>query len=221
MKFLLLAAVTGAALLTPNLVNATPALGIAIYDGATLIGSSLNITGGSNFIFPFADANFSFISVVANGAPKIPSPNLTSFTLDTTSSAPATLTVWVTQTGLTNPYLINLASSFTINALTGLSETVTITNFIDAGNVAFGTATQIASDTVSQVPVGDAGPIIFAASAMELFSETQKYVITFDRASESVSLSSQIVDAPEPVSVAMLGVAMLSLGMVRHLKRAV
>ncbi len=69
--------------------------------------------------------------------------------------------------------------------------------------------------------VGDAGPIIFAAATMDLFSETQKYVITFDAAKESVSLSSQIVDAPEPFSVAMLGVGFLGLGMVRRLRRTV
>ncbi len=219
MKFLL-AGVVGVALFAPGIGNATPALGIAIYDGATLIHSTPFVTGGANFVLPFSDANFSSISVVANGVPNLPSPDLTSFTLDTTSSAPATLTVWVTQTGLSNPQPINLASSFTINALTGPSETVSITNYIDSGNVAFGTATQIASDTTSNVVVGDAGPIIFAAPAMGLFSETQKYVITFDAAKEYVSLSSQIINAPEPESIAMLGVGMLGLGMVRRRKRS-
>jgi hypothetical protein len=221
MKFLLLAAVAGAALLTPTLGNATPSLGLAIYDGLTLLGSTSSASG-SAVLSLAGTLNYSFILVTANGVPLIPTPNLNSVTLDTTSKAPATLTVWVTQTGLTNLFPINLASSFTINKLTGLSESVTITNYIDASNAAYGTATQIGSDTLAKTGVvGDLGPINFAAPAMTLFSETQKYVINFDAAFESVSLSSQIVDAPEPVSIAMLGVGMLGLGMVRRSKRAV
>jgi hypothetical protein len=201
------AAVAGAALLTPNRANATPALAIEVYDGTSFLAST-GSTSGSALLSLTGETNYSFILVSANGVPLIPTPNLTSFTLDTTSKTPATLTVWVTQTGLTNPYTINLASSFTINALTGPSETVSITNYIDASNTAYGTATQIGSDMTTHTVVGDAGPIDFTAGAMDLFSETQKYV------------TAQIVDAPEPVSMALLGSGLVGLGVVRR-KRAV
>lgn len=220
MKKLLLAAVAGAALLSTGAshANATPSLSIEVFDGATLLGSATNPASAALFLT--GTTNYSLISVIASGVPNLPTPNLNSINLDTTSKAPSTLTVLVTQTGLTNPFPINLASSFTINALTGPSELVIISNYIDAANVAFATTTLIASDMATYTVVGSAGPIGYAAPAMALFSETQKYLITFDGANELVSLSSQIVDAPEPASMALLGAGMFGIGLIKRAKKA-
>jgi len=221
MKKLLLAAVAGAALLSTGAANATPLLSIEVFDGATLIASSLNVPGGvNNAINNISDANFSSISASALGIPIIPSPDLSSTTINAkTNGGAATLTVLISQTNVTA--LSQLLSTFTFNALIGTNSSAALSNWIDAGNTAFALTTQIASATLTPT-VGSAGPFLESGLPPSgLFSETERYVITYGAGHgiQSTSLTSQIVDAPEPTSVALLGVGMIGMGAIARRRR--
>ncbi|MDB5375095.1 MAG: hypothetical protein JWP04_3737, partial [Belnapia sp.] len=91
----------GLAITTTISAIAAPTLSIQIFDGATLIGSVTNVAGGSASTLA-SDANFSNIIVSAQGVPVLPTPNLSSISINATSAAATThtLTVKVTQTGL-------------------------------------------------------------------------------------------------------------------------
>jgi hypothetical protein len=208
--------------------NATPGLQIEVFDGTTLMSNT--VFNGTSFVpasnsgiadvLDDSDANFSNISVSVQGIPKIPSPNLSSTTIDASTSGialPTTLTVLVTQTGVSMP-LENLASTFTFNALTGQSETAVFQNWIDKNDVAFGMTTPITSAVTLTPDVGSAGPITIAEGPLTLFSETEQYVISFGGGQQSVSLDSQIIDAPEPMTFAILGVGLCALGFTRRVR---
>jgi hypothetical protein len=211
-KFLGLAALAASIGLAP-VASATPTIQIAVYDGLTQIGLSPVITTGT-YTLATTDANFPSISVTALGIPLLPSPQLATTTLDVQSNGPSTLTVLVTQTDVTSA--TNLLSTFAFNALLGTASTAVLTNYIDAGNVAFATTTQIATAVLNPV-VQAVGPIM-SGLPPALFSETEKYVITFGAGVQAISASSQIA-APEPISLAILGSGLIGLGLVRR-KRA-
>jgi hypothetical protein len=222
MKRLLLAAVAATALLSGT-ANATPLLSIQVFDGSTLIASSLNVVGGvDNAINNVFDSNFSSISVSALGIPVLPSPDLSSTTINAkTNGGAATLTVLISQTGVTVPDPTKLLSTFTFNALLGTNSSAVMSNWISDSNVAFALTTQIGLAALNPT-VSSAGPFMSDLTPT-LFSETEKYVITFGAGHgvQSTSLTAQIVDAPEPFSAAMLGVGLLGLAMVHRSKKAV
>lgn len=216
MKSVILAAL-GVAMFS-GAAHAVPLLSVKVFDGASLVGSASNVSGGV-LNLTGSDSNFASFNVSVLGIPLIPSPDLSSTTLDVKSKGgAATLTIWITQTDASVLYPTRLASTFTFNALTGTNSSAVLTNYIDSSNTAFGTATQIATASLDPIVIA-AGPLM-SNLVSGVFSETEKYVITFGGNVQSVSLTSQIIDAPEPISAAMLGAGLLGLGIVRRAKRA-
>ena len=201
--------------------NAAPTLSIEIRDGATLIGSAMNVLGGSASATA-SSANFNTISVSALGVPTLPSPDLASQSLQVTTGStftnPATLQVMVTQQGLTGFPAVNLANTFTGNTLTSLGRfsLFTIANYYDSTNAAFGMGTLMASASYTGIGSFSNGPTTFAATPGALFSQTSIYTITFTGPQSAISGSAQIVNVPEPASMALFGAGLLGLAFARR-----
>jgi hypothetical protein len=224
MKHLLWATVAGTALLSTGAAYANPSLlYVEIFDGTTLIaGGTTGVGGGvDNAISNISEGNFTSISVSALGIPVLPSPDLSSTTINAKANGNGgILTVLVSQTGVSVPNPTKLLSSFTFNALAGTNSSTVLTNYISASDVAFALTTPIGSATLDP-SVSAAGPFMSDLTPT-LFSETEQYVITFGSGHgiQSTALTSQIVDAPEPISAAMFGVGLLGLGIIRRTRRA-
>ena len=92
MKHFLWATVAGTALLSAGAACANPSLlYIEVFDGATLIaGGTTGVGGGvDNAISNISEGNFTSISVSALGIPVLPSPDLSSTTINARSGTGA------------------------------------------------------------------------------------------------------------------------------------
>jgi hypothetical protein len=214
MKKLLLSAALGAAALAYGTAADAATISLQVFDGASLIGSVANVGGGSATVAG-NDAIFTF-SVSAQGVPVIPNPDFGTITIDASAAAGGTLTIWATQQGLNGFPSGTLANSFAANFLINATNvaSVVMTNYLDAGNVAFGTATQLATATCTPAGGNNCAPPTFLANVAGLttFSETEKFVITFTGAG-GVEANSQIATAvPEPATWGMMLLGFAGLG---------
>lgn len=161
---------------------------------ATGSGYTVNITG----------------SLPPNQAPANFSTNTTTLT-QAAGTAGATITIEITDTGLTSGSE-NALSTFTTNALDAGSFTSdTVSNYVDASDTAYGTGTLLGTANCSTVTCSS-GPFSgFVAAGT--YSETTIYsiVMSSSTSAESLAVSSQVVatPTPEPSSLALLGTGLL------------
>jgi hypothetical protein len=215
---------------------ALAALGIGLSAGfaeASLISIGIGSTpstvatdSGSGFVDYISSPTDTSYNVSAQGFPALgfPEANLDTTSVNvSTTHAGSTLYVWVTEQGLSSPLGVSsFLSGFTSNTWTNDVVSVVETTYLSTGNLLFAGA-QLATATFTHET--DAMNIINTSSALSSpYSETVEYALTMGAcsvghpctANDTIDISS----IPEPVSLAVLGFGLISLGLVRHRRRA-
>jgi hypothetical protein len=140
----------------------------------------------------------------------------TNATISVLGTPGSTISIWVTETDIDlgpTPQQLSITSSLTQNTLPE-GATVTETTYFDASNMAYGTATQLATATFSSI--GTSGPSTMLVNALVPYSITEEYDVSFllpapPTALSTISLTTT-TDGPIPIVPELSTWMMMAIG---------
>jgi hypothetical protein len=203
------ALVGASALALAPLANATPELEVAIGSSGCSTVKATSNTGLVSWTGTDSSVHFTAITLNAFGVPVSGPPDyLNSDTLDVHSTGSGTLYLCITETGLRGPVSAAAVSSFASFQLP-TRWSVTETSYADAADSAFGTAETLGTHSFTSAGTSTA-PSTLSFSAP--FSLTEIYKIAAVGAgttSDSIDISADITNVPEPATFALVAVGLL------------
>jgi len=208
MKLLTAALVLAGAVVLTSVARAdTVSIGLkeAGFNGGAVF---FETSGSGSASFSGSYGTFILNSVIGVGTPPLGEPSLDSSSIDVSSSASGTLSVYVTESGITSVTGVNnFLSGFTMNLLSA-GWTVTESTYVDLGNGVFAITSPLGSQVFTAI--GSASSINATPSLGSPFSETEVFTITATGtgSSDGTITMSRV---PEPATLSLLGMGLLSL----------
>ncbi|HXW64798.1 MAG TPA: hypothetical protein VEK74_06935 [Burkholderiaceae bacterium] len=211
-KGLTIVAAVASSVLWATGAAATTCTGTCLEIGLGATPTSDVVAGPTNGSVTFSStgvAGFSQVTVTGTGNPPLSLPALldtTNINVTASGSGTQTLDVWITETGLTSPTgtTVPFLSGLDLNGDSSPGITVTENTYLDLGNGAFATTTQLASQVLN--PNGSMVVLQAGNTGSGPYSITAEYIVTLN--------SGQNADGTIDISVAPLPGALVLFGSV-------